>query len=751
MLASAAVIAVGMLATVIQVVLVREALVVFGGNEVVLGLFFGAWFLGIAAGARGGVPLARRLGDRPTVLGAAVLLLGLAAGGSVIGLRVARLVLEVPAGLLPPFASLACYSLLVIAPVGLVVGLAFPLASRLLKSLGRRQAVGVTYWLEGLGAVLGGLGATFLLVPHASALTTLALVSALALTSCSAVARIRHPGAALLGAVAVALVLLALSGGTAALDDSVSQVRWRAQHPGIERERELETPYGHIGMGRIADQYTLFVDGQPVISFPDEYAPPLYAHLAMCQHPSPRNVLLFEGVVNQLLRPALAHPTVEHIRTAELDRRTRNLVWHHQPEADQDALSEERVSLYVGDGRQAVKDAAPGSYDLIAAHLPPPDTARLNRYYTAEFFGEARRALKPDGVLAISLPGAANYLDEAAAGMIGPVLRALIDVFPHVVMTPEGTRHFFASAAGGVVTADVEKLGQRWDERKIGGSTFTRHHFLIHFPPGRTEVVADELRRIAAASEPNTDAYPRSYFFGLVRWNWFSGDEFDSLFAGIAGWPRAVFFLPLLLYLMLRLPWQMLRRHRRNTDALVAVGAAGLAGMSVSLVLFYAYQAANGSLYSEVGLVVGAFMIGLAGGGAAITRRLAANRVARPSRWLGLSTAGLGLYSLALGPGLGVLLGSSVGALPYLLLVLLGGALLGLVFPLAARTLEAGGADVARSAGLVDAADHLGAMLGGLVAGVLLLPLLGIWGACGFTAAACGIAGGMVVLGERLG
>ncbi|OOP56418.1 MAG: hypothetical protein AYP45_09045 [Candidatus Brocadia carolinensis] len=46
--------AIGGYATIAQVILIREFLNVFYGNELCLGIVFGAWFLGIATGAFAG-------------------------------------------------------------------------------------------------------------------------------------------------------------------------------------------------------------------------------------------------------------------------------------------------------------------------------------------------------------------------------------------------------------------------------------------------------------------------------------------------------------------------------------------------------------------------------------------------------------------------------------------------------------------------------------------------------------------------
>ena len=61
-----AVISLGFLATVAQVIFIREFLVVVYGNELCLGAIFAMWFMGVAAGAFASTRFSDRLRDPAT-------------------------------------------------------------------------------------------------------------------------------------------------------------------------------------------------------------------------------------------------------------------------------------------------------------------------------------------------------------------------------------------------------------------------------------------------------------------------------------------------------------------------------------------------------------------------------------------------------------------------------------------------------------------------------------------------------------
>ena len=65
-----------------------------------------------------------------------------------------------------------------------------------------------------------------------------------------------------------------------------------------------------------------------------------------------------------------------------------------------------------------------------------------------------------------------------------------------------------------------------------------------------------------------------------------------------------------------------------------------------------------------------------------------------------------------------------------MLLVLASGVLGGSIFPLSANIVLGEKRETGRAAGSVDAADHVGACIGALITGVILLPAIGIRNTC---------------------
>jgi predicted membrane-bound spermidine synthase len=113
------------------------------------------------------------------------------------------------------------------------------------------------------------------------------------------------------------------------------------------------------------------------------------------------------------------------------------------------------------------------------------------------------------------------------------------------------------------------------------------------------------------------------------------------------------------------------------------------------------------------------------------------NRIENPARFLAQVEAGVILYSvLALALLASLYSASFQGVDPqawrvvFLFLGSAAGFMVGLEFPLASKLFTRGEGEVGRTAGVLYAADLLGAWAGSLLVGVLLVPVLGILQTC---------------------
>jgi predicted membrane-bound spermidine synthase len=710
-----------------QILLLREFLVTFHGTEICVGAFYGSWFLWIALGAWWGPRLlARWLSDESAYL-VLHLALPVAVLVEIVLLRSLRSGLGVAPETLLPLETLLLSSMLLTAPAGAVIGALFPITGRLLAGAGR-DPISLGYAWESAGSLAGGVAFTYLFATRFDPLVTLAAMGLLegftVLVVAARAGQRRALVAAVVGCLAYGSLLTPV--GTA-LDRATERIRWRSLQRGYELVAVRHTPYSHVAVGRDASgQYGIFYDGIQRTIFPDVPTFRQEAALAMAQHPGARRVLVLGGGSEGLVQQLLAYP-VERIDCLEDDPWALALVKRYLKPRARAALDDPRVRILTQDGRLYINHRAHGRrYDLVISRASDPTTASMNRYFTQEFFRGVKRVLRPGGAVIVHTVDTRAYAGDSALKTAGSVLRTLKSVFAHVQLVAHRGNLFAASTAAGRVSPDPTLLASRHRAIPMDDAALMADKLQGAISLERSRSLRRQLDLTGGAL--NTDSRPTTYFHAIQLWGRRSGSEMPAVFAALerAGvW----FFVILLLVLgVARLAYRLTvpnpeRSQRTNTA--IAIGVTGFAAMALQIMILMGFQSHLGSLYQKVGLLTGAFMMGLAGG--ALAGRVLAGRVRSPRLILALALAVLAVFSLAVPMTIGWLgaYGNGYVAAVYFGMSLSAGVITGCLFPLSVVTYDPQERDVGRTAAVMDAADHIGASLGGLLAGTLIVPIVG--------------------------
>ncbi len=732
----------GFLAVVSQSMLIREMVVVVGGNELCRGIVLGAWLAAVAAGGLTGASIVDKT-RRPGILlviSAIGLAIGLPAAVSMI--RIGRIIAATPPGAYVSFWGAVLISVLGTVPAAFFVGFSFPAACRVVaEKMGRAvHAVGAVYVAEGLGSVAGGMIFSFLLVGRVSAFFTAVFCGALIMALVGAVMfkRLRVP--AVLCIVLAFLWAASFAAGLPGrLDKITTNARWRAANPVFELLDTRESVYQSISVAEWEGQYSFFGNGNFILAFPDEYESARVAHLVMAEHPDPREVLVIGGGIEGMVGDILAHP-VDRVDYVQMDPALTGMIekYINMVPGYGAWLDDNRLNVHHGGGRAFV-NTTERKYDLVFLNVPDPASAMLNRYYTEEFYREVKGILAPGGVAAarISAPSSSR-IGEEVGGYSGSVYAALKNVFAHCVVTPGEVNYFFASDSPGAVSSDPHVLAERYVSRGVSSDRFAPEVYSQIFLPDWVTQIEESLDKMGG--RVNTDMNPVTYFYGLVLWGRYSGSAVSSLLLRIKN--------SNVLYVVLAALWCVLaltavtyvRRRDRDaglrTSALISVGSTGLAAMAAELVIMLAFQSFRGYVYQKVGILIGVFMGGLAGGGMLATwyvgKHAGNGRGGSVVSPLIISDAAVAVVVLLL-PFVLRGLASAAGPswrldMPFYGLAALVGFVTGVQFPLANRMFR--NTTVGRSSGFLEWADHCGGMTGAVLAAVLLIPLIGIQSTC---------------------
>jgi spermidine synthase len=441
--------------------------------------------------------------------------------------------------------------------------------------------------------------------------------------------------------------------------------------------------YGHIVVIEEGGQYTVFENSVPFFSTEDVVAAEEPVHYVMAQPEKTRlTVLLIGGGASGTIKEVLKYPaTVDYV------------------EIDPDIIDVGRIytdnlegaRIFEMDGRQYVKETSTG-YDVVILDVPDPDSAQLNRFYTVEFFEEIRNILAGDGIFSLSLSTSPNYLGKPTRELNSSVYKSLKSVFSNVIIIPGNENFFLASDAE--LTYDI---AERIEEKGIPTLYVNKFYLIGTLTEDRIAMVSESVTEDVNI---NSDFKPEAYYYYILVWM----SQFRSHFFA---------FLVILVILVAGLLVKVAPH-----PVPFALVTTGFAGTALEVVLVLGFQILYGYVYSQVGVLITVFLIGLLLGAFYVNKRL--EKCSKRS-FLFLEGS-LVVFSLLL----------SV-CLPYMMKIFFPvvtgilGALVGAEFPLASKLYYK---DVHTTAAALYSADLLGGCLGALLVSALLIPLLGVMITC---------------------
>jgi len=724
---------VGFTAVIAQIVLMRELMVVFCGNEMSLGLMLASWLLWTAIGSSGLGRVASRTPQPRRLMALLEVLVALAFPLAIFMARASKGAFQsVPGEILGP-GPMILTSLVVLSAFCLLSGGLFAVGSRLFAQEADTSTMAGTsnvYLLEALGSGLGGVLASLLLIRYftsfqiAALLCLLNFLGAASLTIRSGPRR-RAAGLALVGV----FVFLVLPFGCPWLEKMSLKRLWS----GFELVAARNSVYGNLAVVQTQGTRSLFENGLAAFHVPDPAAAEEAVHFALLQHPAPKSLLLIGGGVNGSLSQALQHPSLERIDYVELDPAVLNLAQEYFPAAWAALRADQRVHVHNTDGRLFLRTTNL-RFDVLIVNLPEPQTAQLNRFYTLEFFREAANKLTPTGVFSFQLKASEDYISSDLAEFLRCIDKTLRQVFPEVATIPGDSVHFFAAARAGSLTNDSQELIARLRARHITTSYVREYYLPYRMMPDRMLDLESQIRP-DADTRTNRDFTPIAYYFDVALWSTRFNGAYRRVFqtmAAVRFGPLATWLALVLFGLVALLRWLPATENRSRASAGFCVAAMGFTLIGLEMLLLLAFQAIYGYVYQQLAIIIAGFMLGMTLG----------------SRW-GLRAAALAtgprdarrLFRLqllaALSPVLLYLLFDALAAIKspatvflasqimFPVLAVLCGLFGGYQFPVATRIFFLSSNRKASGPGTLYALDLAGACVGAVVLSSYLVPVFG--------------------------
>ncbi|MEQ8188345.1 MAG: fused MFS/spermidine synthase [Candidatus Eremiobacterota bacterium] len=705
-----------------QILLMREFLVLFSGNELSIGIIFACWFCGISAGSALGGYLKGK--EHWQTLFLTIFIMSIILPVDICLIRQLRTIFSVSPGEFMPLLYIITGTICVIFPLTFSTGFFFPAACRVMSGLsGEIPSIqtGNVYGLESIGSLAGGVIFTFFLVYVLNPFAIIFLYMCLLSINCFILAIVIDRTMSAKYLRICFFIVFIISGILIFQSDGINQFFINKRWEGFSSLKLVETAdsqYQNLALGRAGEQYSLYINGEYTSSFPDEYGSSLETHFIMSEHRDPKKILLIGGGAEGMIGIILKYP-VERLDYIELDSKIIDMVKKYLPTDELCNLKDRRVNLYYSDGRYFVKNTK-SSYDMVIVNLAEPHTAMLNRYYTVDFFREIEKILNPGGVFVTKLSSSENYIGTHTGNYSASIYRSLRAVFSHVIITPGDKNYLFACNSPGVITTDRGELSERYKERNIETDYFSPYHFEILLPEDLIDFIKNSMEKQNMSL--NTDIQPVTYFYNLILWDRYSGSGMSFILQKLSK-INIIWIVSIILCLLLA---RILYIYIRQTDkkgeikfnSFLSISMTGFSGMAMEIILIFAFQNIYGYIYQGIGLLAAIFMAGLSAGTFVMNKILSKRR---DQRLILMAQGGLALFSLCLPLSVNL---SRFSEYIFLLFILPAGFFTGFIFPLICDLY--GGTGHGKIAGIINSADHVGALLGSILTGIIFIPLFGI-------------------------
>jgi spermidine synthase len=435
-----------------------------------------------------------------------------------------------------------------------------------------------------------------------------------------------------------------------------------------------------------------------------------------------------------VIHEILKHPRVRTVDYVEIDPQfLLTIKKFSSPLTNMESTDKRLIHHYV-DGRIFVKETR-RKYDAVLLGIAPPLTLQANRFFTQEFFKNIEKILSEQGIFSLSITGSTSYYSNELKYLNACIYGTIKSVFPNVFVVPGDFNLFIASVTNHNAGISPMILAQRMKERGVRTNLINQVHLDYRFQEDRLKWYTS---LIDIPSVPvNRDFAPKGLYYNILFNNLLFNPSLKPLFDAMSAtdiYSVAIFF-GVVFFIFLSL-----QRKYQTISLPFAITTTGFTAMVFQLILLFGFQIVYGFVFYEIGILITAFMAGLAIGGI-----LTAAWPRHSRRELGIFLKiefGIILLAILLlfffhYLEAGVHVKPVAVRFAFLILLLISGFLTGMEFPLANRIylkqtdyFSFRRDNLGKTVGLLYCVDLLGGWVGGVLGGFLLIPTLGITQGC---------------------
>jgi len=581
--------ALGLFAITGQVLLLRVLVSSLNGNDLFIGIALFSWLIAVAVGAYIG-------GRRPGLLKCRTLfIIGVILLPVILVLvKLSPIWITSVAGEYIPFTSAVVVSLLAMIPIGIISGWLFPVISQ--DEVRTRRSIVYVYLWEGIGAFVGGLVLVSLTVGILSTLQISIIMGMLTLLFCLIALR----SYSYCYTIVNTSILIILSVSLLFLFDWVDKISDNKLFPGYEIMASIDTHYGHQAILSRDSSFVLVTDNNiegvssDLVTAENLLIPPL----------------LYNPKINDVLYVGRSEFGIgdiayqfNNLNFAAIDPRV--------------ILTEKLNELKISDPVSNRKHDDPivyfsdlvheDLYDLIIINSGNIESYKNCRYLTESFFRKCKFLLRDSGILFIpSFYDTDRYLQPGAGEILSVINNTLKNVFKVTRAWSGDMTLLFAS------DRQLPELSIDSITSVIGELEYKPYYISEYYLGDRLNEIHQERIKSALTNSDQINSINRPILSHLQTKHKARASRWDLLIVETILNKSLWVVIPIIVIGFLFAGIKIKPVYRFFGVVLYFV--AGLVSLSMELLVFYLYQSTAGSLYTEMAVLIGTFMLGLSVG-----------------------------------------------------------------------------------------------------------------------------------------
>ncbi|MFH1191450.1 MAG: hypothetical protein V1670_04565 [Candidatus Omnitrophota bacterium] len=465
----------------------------------------------------------------------------------------------------------------------------------------------------------------------------------------------------------------------------------------------LGSCYGPVIVTDKAGATIIFSGGSSLTTSEDASSNEEFVHISLsATEPSVNKDVLFIGAALSSQAEEITKYKLNSLDCLQINPLISNLAKNKLPVGKKN-----KINFITNDPRLYLKNTSK-QYDAILMQMPAPINLALNRYFTEDFFKLVNGRLKPKGIFSFTIPSKREILSPQFIRFNSSIINTLDKVFANKLIIPSDTMIIIASDKQKINDYD---LLDNFTKTKPKTLFFTIYHFKDYLSPSIRNYTQNLLDKTIS---PNTDLNPSGFLNYLIL-------EQIKFYPDLKIDFKKIRSSIMVFLLFFGVVITILGYLSKKASCLLNILTIGFSSISFSSIIFVLFQIYCGALYWKLGLLIALFMAGLSIGIFLMNAFKSYRANLLSGMYLCWMVAIFILFSNL------KIIGSSVYAeFIFYSFALICGFLTGSSYPLLVQNLLKNKFDDKGIAMTIYSVDLIGAFLGTVTSGILLIPFLGI-------------------------